>query len=167
MKNVMKVFNVIKNIILDIIIVFLCITIVISVINKNKPTSFFGYYFFTIMSGSMQPELKVNDSIIVKQSNNYNVGDIVTYKNNNAYVTHRIIKVENDMITTQGDANTDADPAFNKSNILGKVVYKSKLLNFVVRYRILIIIFIILLYLLEMVIKSMGKKEEKSETQNS
>lgn len=163
MKKIGKILNVIKNIILDVIIVILCITIVIGVINKSKPTPFFGYYFFTVMSGSMQPTLKVNDSIIVKQSNNYEVGDVVTFKNNNSYVTHRIIKIEENMITTKGDANTDADTAFDKSNILGKVVYQSELLNFVVRNRIFIIIFVILIYLLEIVIKSMINKEDSEE----
>jgi hypothetical protein len=67
------------------------------------------------------------------------------------------------MITTKGDANTDADTAFDKSNILGKVVYQSELLNFVVRNRIFIIIFVILIYLLEIVIKSMINKEDSEE----
>ena len=167
MKKFGKVINIIKNIILDIIIVILCITIVVGILNKNKPTSIFGYYFFTVMSGSMQPELKVNDNIIVKQSNNYEVGDIVTYKGDKSYITHRIVKIEDNMITTKGDDNSDEDPAFDKSNILGKVVFKSKYLNFVVKYRVFIIFAIILIYLFEMLITSLGKKEKDSETQNS
>ena len=150
----MKVFNIIKNIILDIIIVFLLIIIVISILNKNKPTPIFGYYFFTVMSGSMTPTLEIDNNIIVKESDDYNVDDIVTYKTGNSYVTHRIVKIEGNKIITKGDANKDEDPAFDKKNIVGKVVFKSKYLDFFVRNRVLIILFIILIYLIEMVFKT-------------
>ena len=162
----MKILNIIKNIILDAIIVILLLTIVVSVLNRNKPTPLFGFYFFTVMSGSMSPELNVEDSIIVRQSDTYEVGDIVTYKLDKSYVTHRIVKIDGDKVITRGDANTNDDPAFDKKNILGKVVFKSKYLNFLVRNRILIILFIILIYLIEMVIKTRRKKVEESETYN-
>ena len=160
----MKVLNVIKNIILDIIIVVLLLTIVVSAMNRNKPTPLFGFYFFTVMSGSMEPELNVGDNIIVKESDNYEVDDVVTYKSNKSYVTHRIVKLDGNKVTTKGDANTDADPEFDKKEILGKVVFKSVYLNFLVRNRILIILLIIIIYLVEMVIKTRRKKVEKSET---
>lgn len=160
----MKVLNVIKNIILDVIIVILLLTIVVSVLNKKKPTPLFGYYFFTVMSGSMEPTLKVEDNLIVKGSDNYEVGDIVTYKSGDSYVTHRITKIDGNKVITKGDANTDEDSEFDKKDILGKVVFKSVYLNFLVRNRILIILFIIIIYLIEMVINTRRRKVEKSET---
>lgn len=162
----MKVLNIIKNIILDIIIVILVLTIIVSMLNKNKPTPLFGFYFFTVMSGSMEPALNVEDSIIVKQSSNYEVGDIVTYKHEKSYVTHRIVKIDGNKVITKGDANTDEDPAFDKKQILGKVVFKSVYLNFLVRNRILIILVIILIYLVEMVIKTKREKVEENEAED-
>ena len=126
----MKVLTVIKNIILDIIIVFLLLTIIIAFINKNKPTPLFGYYFFTVMSGSMQPTLNVDDNIIVKKADNYKIGDIVTYKDGTKYITHRIVDINNNEITTRGDANTIDDPPFDKKNIF--------LMNILVRLEIIL-----------------------------
>ena len=45
------------------IIVILLLTIFVSILNRNKPTPLFGFYFFTVMSGSMQPALNVEDNI--------------------------------------------------------------------------------------------------------
>lgn len=149
----MKIINFIKNVLLDIIILVLLITIIFSIMNKNKPKPIFGYYFFTVLTGSMEPELKVDDSIIVKRSNDYKVGDVVTYEYNNSYVTHRIIEINKKEIITKGDANTTADVSIEKKNILGKVVYKSKYLNFFVKNRVLIILLVILIYLIGMVFK--------------
>lgn len=160
----MKTLNIIKNIILDIIIVILLLTIIVSALNRKKPTPLFGYYFFTVMSGSMQPALDVEDNIIVKQSDDYKIGDIITYKSTKSYVTHRIVKIDGNKIITKGDANTDEDPAFDKKNILGKVVFKSVYLNFLVRNRILILLIIILIYLAEMVFKTRREKVKESET---
>lgn len=156
----MKVVNIIKNIILDIIIVVLIASIIFGFLNKNRPISVFGHYFFTVMSGSMSNTINVGDSIIVKKVDTYKVGDIVTYKKQNSYITHRITKIEGNKVTTKGDANKMEDPTFDKKNILGKFVYKSAWLNFLVKNRILIILLVIIIYLIEMVIKSMKEKVE-------
>lgn len=157
----MKVLNIVKNIILDIVIVILLIIIAIGFLNKNKPISVFGYYFFTVKTGSMQNTLKVGDSIIVKEMDDYQVGDIITYKMEDVYVTHRIIKIDGDQITTKGDANKDSDPPFSKKNILGKFIYKSEWLNFLVFNRIPIILIVIILCLIGEVLKPSKKKVVK------
>lgn len=154
----MKVVNVIKNIILDVIIVVLVISIIFGILNKNKPISVFNHYFFTVMSGSMSNAINVGDSIIVKKVDSYKVGDIVTYKKGKSYITHRITKIEGNKVTTKGDANKIEDPSFDKKDILGKFVYKSAWLNFLVKNRILICLFVIIVYLIETIIKSMRKK---------
>lgn len=154
----MKVLNVIKNIILDVIIVILLLSIVFGILNRNKPISVFNHYFFTVKSGSMSNTINVGDNIIVKKVDTYKVGDIVTYKKGKSYITHRITKIEGNKVTTKGDANYNEDPSFDKKNILGKFVYKSGWLNFLVNNRIIIILIIIVLYLIEIVIKSMRKK---------
>ena len=154
----MKVVNVIKNIILDIIIVVLVISIVLGFLNKDRPVSVFNYYFFTVLTGSMQDTLNVGDNIISKKVDSYKVGDIVTYKKGNSYVTHRIVKIDGDMVTTKGDANNFEDPAFDKKDIVCKFVYKSDWLNFIIKYRVLFIFLIIILYLIESILKSDNKK---------
>lgn len=154
----MKVIKIIKNIILDIIIVFLVAAIIVGHLNKTKPVPFFNYYFFTVLTGSMQDTLYPGDNIIVKKQDNYKVGDIVTYKSDEVYVTHRITKINGNQITTKGDANTTEDPPFDRKNILGKFVYKSNLLNFMINNKIIIILIVIIVYLLEGIIKKSNKK---------
>jgi len=154
----MKVIKIIKNIILDIIIVFLVAAIIVGHLNKTKPVPFFNYYFFTVLTGSMQDTLYPGDNIIVKKQDNYKVGDIVTYKSDEVYVTHRITKINGNQITTKGDANTNEDPPFDRKNILGKFVYKSNLLNFMINNKIIIILIVIIVYLLEEIIKKSNKK---------
>ena len=70
----------------------------------------FGIGVLEIQSGSMETELSVGDIIIVKECENYEVNDIVTYKvNDNYLVTHRIIERNGNNFVTKGDSNNVAD----------------------------------------------------------
>lgn len=158
----MKILNIIKNIILDTIIVLLIGIIIISNMNKNKPVSFFNYYLFTVLSGSMEDTLKIGDNIIVKRVDEYKEGDIVTFKHDNIYVTHRITKIDGDMVTTKGDANTVEDEPFNRNLIIGKFVFKSDLLNFLINNKIIVIIILIALLALDYIIGSKKKVRESA-----
>ncbi len=115
------------SIILIIIMLFIILINVSSVFN----TSFLGFRTFRISSGSMMPYLKVNDLIIIKKQDKYHVNDIVTYEDNNSYVTHRIIKIKNNKYVLKGDANNTNDEGLvAKKNIVGKLLYKFKLIGF-------------------------------------
>lgn len=153
----MKAIKIIKNIILDIIIIFLIILIAFEIMSKNEPLNIFNYYLFMVKSGSMQNELLIGDYIIVKKSKDYKVGDIVTYKKDEMYVTHRIVKIDNDMVTTKGDANASEDPTFNKEDIIGKVIFKSKILNFIIDRKIFVISLIVIIMIVDTIIKEKTK----------
>ena len=114
------------------------------------------------MTGSMQDALYPGDSIIVKKVKDYNVGDIITYKQDDIYVTHRIVKINGNKVVTKGDANKDNDPEINKDDILGKLVYHSEILDFIVKNRFFIILGVIVLYLLELILKPEKKVGVKS-----
>ena len=88
----------------------------------------FGYRTFKVGSGSMEPTLRTGSIAIVKKSS-YNVGDVVTYTSADGFITHRIIKKEGSKIVTKGDANNALDKDFSKNKIVGKVVYRFKVLN--------------------------------------
>lgn len=76
-----------------------------------------------VLSGSMEPEFSVDDLLIIQKSDTYRVDDVVTYLDKNgSLVTHRIIAIDGENVTTQGDANNAADPAFNIDRIQGKVI---------------------------------------------
>lgn len=89
----------------------------------------FGYRTFKVGSGSMEPTLKVNDLILVKKQNSYKVNDIITFKINDEYITHRLVEQNKTRVVTKGDANNALDKDFSKNKIVGKVVYRFKVLN--------------------------------------
>ena len=98
--------------------------------------SFLGFRIFKIGSGSMEPYLKENDLIIIKVESNYNKNDIVTFYENNHYITHRIVDINEDIITTKGDNNNSTDNNIRKNQIIGKMIYKFKILGFI-RYMLI------------------------------
>lgn len=82
----------------------------------------FGYSLFTIKSGSMMPTINVNDDIIVKIGSEYQEGDIIVFEDDGMLVSHRVINIEGDSITTKGDNNNTEDKSFDKSLVVGKVI---------------------------------------------
>lgn len=82
----------------------------------------FGFGTAIVLSGSMEPTLRVEDLIIVTQQDNYQVGDVVVYQSENSLVVHRIIAMEGSAVTTQGDANNAPDSPVELALVKGKVV---------------------------------------------
>lgn len=119
-KKIMQVFINILLVLVTLLILFLVYRIVsIKFFNKDVTLR---YTFYEIATGSMEPTLNVKDFIIVKESDKYSVGDIITYKEDNSYITHRIIKINGDTLVTKGDANNSEDKIISKSEVIGKVV---------------------------------------------
>lgn len=105
----MKVLNVINKIYYIVILILLAIIIVCAIGIKTSDLQ-----FFIVLSGSMQPTFNVNDVVIVKTENINSVkeDDIITFKENNSYVTHRAVHIDNIdrvRITTKGDNNNVSD----------------------------------------------------------
>ena len=130
----MKTKNIIEYIILGIsvFLILCCLSIFFQgIFNKDKPTKLFGYYQLEVVSWSMYNEnhpssISKGDLIFVKKNrkNEYAVGDTVTYLDENkTYITHQIIKIENDLIYTQGisEYNTAPDKPITVDQILGEV----------------------------------------------
>jgi len=99
--------------------------------------------FYVVASGSMIPNLNINDFVIVSHNvpfNSLKIGDIIVFKSygtdasgNHATIVHRVAEIITDqsngqkIIRTKGDANPDSIPGvdypiFDK-NYIGKVVY--------------------------------------------
>lgn len=88
----------------------------------NKMPMPLGFATSVVLSGSMDPELQVNDMIIVIARDSYEVGDVVVYQSYGTLIVHRIISIDGESVVTQGDANQTADPAIKLSDIKGEVV---------------------------------------------
>lgn len=82
----------------------------------------FGIGVGVVMSGSMEPELSIDDLIIVKASEEYAVGDTVVFQQKNTLIVHKIISMDGETVVTQGTANNTADEPMHVSLLKGKVV---------------------------------------------
>lgn len=80
-----------------------------------------GFGMAIVLSGSMEPELSAGDLIIVKATDQFTVRDVVVYQDGESLVVHRIVDVNEDTITTKGDANNVADEPISSDAIKGKV----------------------------------------------
>lgn len=123
-----KIQNILK-IVVDILtfLVFLLLILIIfskvkSIVSDKDYFDMFGYSLFRVETGSMEPTISQNDIIVVHKEKNYKVDDIVTFKSEKAYVTHRIVSKRGNTIVTKGDANNTKDVAIERKDIIGKVV---------------------------------------------
>lgn len=96
-------------------------------VKKSKIPSVFGYSVLIVASPSMTGAIEEGDAIIIKKSDSYAVGDVITYfpADENFSVTHRIVRMEGDKFYTKGDANQSEDPdPVLIEQIAGKVAVK-------------------------------------------
>ena len=65
-------------------------------VKKSKIPSVFGYSMLIIASPSMTGSIEAGDAIIIKKSDSYAVGDVITYfpADESFSVTHRIVRME-------------------------------------------------------------------------
>lgn len=124
MKIIDKLGRIITYLLIGLISV-IAIFIIYSYISLNildkDYVSILNYTYFEVASGSMEPAINKNDLVIVKITNDYKVGDVVTYYNDGEFITHRIIDIGVNTIITKGDANNTRDIKIVKDNVLGKV----------------------------------------------
>lgn len=135
-----KIGNYITHGLLYIIVVFFFVVIVQNLkiySDSDYIPSIFGYTYLNVLSESMRPELKSNDLIIGKKLNSaegLDVGDVITYKDNQLLVTHRIISVNDDgSFVTKGDANNVEDKVnVTESMIISDYSFKIPYMGYVI-----------------------------------
>lgn len=158
--------QIIQKIFLIIIIFILLFTLYSKFILKEELIKLYNTAILVVLTGSMEPTIKSGEMIIIKEQADYNVDDIVTYKEDrNFFVTHRIINKYEDKYETKGDNNNLIDEPIDKDQIEGKVIYHSKVCGFFILYLlkpitlIVIIIFIVKEFFGHIYVK--GEKNEK------
>lgn len=130
-KNIVndKINNRILGLTIYLIAVVFIVAFLMHLINGNK-NDLFGYTARIVVSGSMEPEIKINSLTIIKKCNIEDIkeNDIVCF-NFSQDVVHRVIEVTtNDsgktVLHTKGDANDEADSIEVYGDmIVGKVIY--------------------------------------------
>ena len=124
-----KIIEKIIHVILNIVIAFIFLLVIVvgynymqlQIMHKDY-ANFFGYTVFEVSPGSMAKTINVYDVILVKITKDVNENDIVTYKNEDELITHRIMEINGDKIITKGDANNTEDREITKDAIIGKVI---------------------------------------------
>ena len=91
-------------------------------LGNSLPTPF-GYGAAVVLSGSMEPTFSKGDLIMVRETETYQVNDIVVFQDQNSLVVHRIIAIDGDTIITQGDANDAPDPPSTIDTLKGRVLF--------------------------------------------
>ena len=127
-----------------IILVSLCIyTFVMTDILKKDYVNVFGYTYFVVSTGSMSGTIEVNDIIFVKITENVEVDDVISYKNDSGdIITHRLVQKVGNKLIARGDVNNVNDDPITKDAVIGKVsliVYPSFLLKSLAVFLILFI----------------------------
>ena len=170
MVNKGKISDKIINVVLNILIFIFGVVLLISIYNNiqvkllgNDYSSFFGYSVFEVQTGSMGEAVEPGDWIVVKYSRNIKIDDIVTFKQDGEFITHRVIEAYQGTFVTKGDANDAKDDPITQEQIVGKVVkilpafgiFKKTIFN-----PIVLIAIIITIYLVNLTFKK-NKKEKK------
>lgn len=82
----------------------------------------FGYGLVLVMSGSMEPTYSVNDVLLIREAENYEIGDVIVFRTDGMRVVHRIVDADDKTVQTQGDANNVADEPIAREDICGHVI---------------------------------------------
>jgi signal peptidase len=103
---------------------------------------YFGWRVDAVMSGSMEPELKVGGLVITRpvESKDIKVGNIITFycPLNKEMTSHRVLSIENGTLSyfrTIGDANKKPDAFIVPvQNVVGKVCFHIPYLGYVTQF---------------------------------
>lgn len=125
-----KILNVIEKIIVNLIIIVLSVIAIIVIwgfvqlnVQKKEYLDIFGYSVFSTETGSMSPAIEKGDIVIIKIGDEIKEKDIITYKKENVFITHRIEQINGDSIIAKGDNNNTEDEPIKREEIVGKAVF--------------------------------------------
>ena len=157
-KKIKKVISIIEYIVIFLVIFVNGILIFKSAQNPNKTPALFGKKAFVIISGSMIPKINIGDVVILNDTNDVHVGDIIGFRRNSTAVVHRIIKEmlvdEKVMYQTKGDNNDipDIDLVDNSTIegvLIAKIPFIGKILIWLYNNLAIVIVVIIVILILK------------------
>lgn len=152
LKKIISVFKIILIVFLIVFIICFGSIVYQKKVLKSSMPNLFGYAGGTIVSGSMEPNIKIGDYVIVSVNGGYDVGDVVMFKRGNSYIAHRVIEVFDDGIITKGDANDTEDKKISNDDVVGPVIKVIKglgnFLTFLAKHKYLFFVIIVLVIIL-------------------
>ena len=121
-KNISKIVNVFAILIMLVIV--------------SLTSGVFKYYFLSIGSGSMTPNINKGDIVIVEKLKESELekikkGDVLVYQKENQVIVHRVTEVNDNTFKTKGDNNDEEDAwVVNKKDIIGITKVRIPLLGY-------------------------------------
>lgn len=107
----------IKNCIIRVLYILICLYLFVFI------PSFFGHKPLVVISGSMEPILKVGGVLYYHEQDitSFKKNDILVYKTDKHIISHRIVEKTENGFLTKGDANKTVDiNEINNNQVLGK-----------------------------------------------
>ena len=153
-----KIIKKIIDIVFIIIIAILSLYFVLRLTNRAV--------IYKVQTGSMERGIHVNDYIFVLKKNSYSKNDIITYRYEDTYITHRIVKIDGNKIITKGDANNVEDDEISIDKVVGKVIYNGGILNFIIDYKYVVIASMLVVYIATILLDKASKMEENDGKDN-
>ncbi len=124
----------------------------------------FGIGASVVLSGSMEPTLSENDLLIVRETEELYVGQVIVFQSGRSLTVHRIIELDGDSLTTQGDANNTLDDPITRDMVKGEVVlaipYVGILIKLIKEPLVVVLLLIAAVVLMERSFKKEKSKEE-------
>lgn len=119
--KLLRIFEILLIVIILITIFVVAYNFIELKILKRDHVNVFGFSVFEVISDSMAPTIGKKDIIVVKLNDNIEKNDIVTYKKDGAFITHRVVDIKDEYLITRGDANNSKDVPISKDITIGKV----------------------------------------------
>ena len=165
-KIFLTIFKIFSMVLVSVLIGYNLFIINARVVLKEKIPMPLGYGTAVVVTNSMYPYLEINDLIIVKKTNDYEVGDVIVYDEGTILVVHRLVEIDDQIFIAKGDDNDTNDRPYSVNLIKGEVVkiipgmgvLQEKLDNPIVKFICLAIAFV--LFALSM---KLDKKEKPKE----
>lgn len=140
-----------KKIISDIFL-FIVLFIILVNLYVMLDLSIFGIRFIRVNQNNMQPYLVENDYIVIIKPKEYNLNNVIMYRDEkNNIDTSRIIHIGNEGYTTKYDSSINLNKPIRKENIIGKVLIRFRILGRLL-YLFSDIVMMILLFIIVIVI---------------
>ncbi len=123
MAKLKKILSIIAISLIALVLICNLYIIISKKVTGKQNATVFGFSAAVVLSGSMEPEFSVDDMVITKKCDSYEVGDIIMFETATSNTTHRIKEITDKGFITQGDANNAPDQApVNEEQIVGRVI---------------------------------------------
>lgn len=136
LKSIYQTFVICLTCLLFILTIYILIAGV-NAVKNNDMMDIFGYTYSVVPTNSMEPDIKVGDSVIGKKGSydDLDIGDDIiyhyVYEDKDMFVVHRIIRYDEGLgFKTQGINTSLEDPIYiTEENYIAQVVWSGSLAN--------------------------------------